>query len=243
MARYKKWGDIAAILKERILNGTLKPGQEFPSTIELIKEFDVHTHTIQNAINSLIKDGYIMTYGSGIKRRIVRPVMERSVRRGGFLTEHVQDATIEILELYFARGYINLPADVQRVMMPPVLIYRTLQKRNNIPVAVSNSYIPGPGSLPAVKQLKKLITDPTVELYTAMEELGLRPAICEESLIACPPEPEDYKLLNLPTQSSIPVVKITRRVYDPDGTLLEICHLSDRSDCYEFVYRFDLKGF
>ncbi|MCL6559479.1 MAG: GntR family transcriptional regulator, partial [Firmicutes bacterium] len=170
MARHKKFEDIAAVLREKILTGKLKPGQDFPSTLELIKEFEAHPVTIQNAVNALVREGLIITFGSGIKRRIVRPVIERSVRRGGFLDEFGSRAKLEILELDVTRGRRRLPETVFEAMEPPVLIYRTRQWRDGIPVALSDSFIPG--NLPVYK-LKTLLSDPGMDLYRAMKSVGL----------------------------------------------------------------------
>jgi GntR family transcriptional regulator len=80
LARHNKWEDIAASLRKRIVSGELKPGQDFPSTLELMEEFKVYASTIQNAINALIREGLILSPGSGSKRRFVRPLVERSTR-------------------------------------------------------------------------------------------------------------------------------------------------------------------
>lgn len=71
-----------------------------------------------------------------------------------------------------------------------------------------------------------------------MEALGFQPTMVEESLIAGPSSEEDNKALQLPNNSSITVVQITRKVIDDNGHLLEYCFLTDRADCYEFSYRF-----
>lgn len=237
MNDFKNWQDIAQILRDRILSGQLKPGQEFPTNLELMKEFNVYVSTVQNAVNALIREGLVISSGSGNKRRIVRPALERSVRRGGFLTEFGPRARLEILELELTRSSKRLPAEAREIFTTPVLVYRTLQRRDEIPVALSISYIPG--NLP-VKELKQRLSDPAVDLYTAMEELGLQPTTCEESLIASLPDREESELLLLSPQVVIPVVRIKRKVFDAEGNLLEYCFLSDRADCYEFVYNFPL---
>jgi len=235
---YKNWKDITLILKERILSGQLKPGQEFPTNHQLMREFNVYVSTIQNAVNALIREGLIISSGSGNKRRFVRPALQRSVRRGGFLTEFGSHARLDILDLKLTRNTGRIPFTVTEIMKPPILIYKTLQWRDDVPVALSTSYIPG--TLP-VKELKDLLADPSMDLYLVMKQIGLHPVTCEESLIAVPPDKEESDLLNLPLQGSTPVVRITRKVFDIEDNLLELCFLSDRGDSYEFVYRFPLE--
>lgn len=231
MPESMNWQDIAAVLRERIQSGQLKPGQKFPTNMELMKEFGVYVSTIQNAVNALIREGLVISPGSGNKRRLVRPLNERSTRRGGFLTEFGSRAKIDILEMKVVRSAAKLPPGAAEVLRPPVLVFKTRQWRDNIPVALSCSYIPG--TLP-VKELKSLLAKQDVDLYMAMKTLGLKPATCEESLIAAAATPEEERDLH----GSPIVVRITRKVFDEYGNLLELCYLTDRADCYEFVYRF-----
>jgi GntR family transcriptional regulator len=235
LAEQLSWQEIAAILRERILSGQLKPGQPFPTNKELINEFGVYVSTVQNAVNALIREGLVVTSGPGNKRRIVRPLLERSVRRGGFLTEFGPRARLEILELKIVRSPRKLPAAVLKEMDPPVLRYLTRQWRDEIPVALSDAYIPG---VVPLKELKSLISDPGTDLYRAMESLGMRADTCEESLIAGGSTPEEQQILN----GAPVVVRITRKVYNKDGRLLELCFLTNRADCYEFLYRFPFEA-
>lgn len=235
MAESLTWQDISAILREKILSGQLKPGQKFPTNHELTIEYGAYVSTVQNAVNALIREGLVISPGSGNKRRIVRPIIERSVRRGGFLDEFGPLARLEVLELYVTRGAKRLPDNVLKEMEPPLLVYCTRQWRDEIPVALSDSYIPG--GLPIYK-LKTILADSRVDLYQAMQFLGLQPAICEESLIAAPATPEEEQNL----YGATIIQRIKRKVFDPNGNLLELCFLSDRADCYEFVYRFPLEA-
>ncbi|MCL6479935.1 MAG: UTRA domain-containing protein, partial [Peptococcaceae bacterium] len=87
-----------------------------------------------------------------------------------------------------------------------------------------------------VYKLKTLLSDPGMDLYRAMKSVGLNPVTCEESLIASPATPEEEQQL---FGASV-VQRIKRKVFDSEGNLLEFCLLTDRADCYEFVYRFQL---
>lgn len=237
MARNKKWEEVSDVLRKRIFNGEYKSGQDFPSTLELMNEFQVYAGTIQNAVNNLIREGLLITHGSGTRRRIVRPLLQRSVRRGGFSKEYGARGRVEVLDLQIIKSAKQLPDIVKQELEAPALLYRTIQWRDDLPVALSTCYIPG--TLP-INQLKELLANSTVSLYAAMEELGLHPTTCEESLIATLPEQAELEALHLPSQGSLPVIRITRKVFDPDENLLELCFLSDRADCYEFVYKFPL---
>jgi GntR family transcriptional regulator len=221
--------DIADVLRERIKSGKLKPGQEFPTNIKLMLEFNVHASTIQNAVNVLIREGLVVSPGSGNKRRLVRPPIKRLVRyQGGFLTE--SQTTTEILELKLLQNDSKIPAEISSIIHPPALLYRTRKWHKNIPIELTSTYIPD--TVP-IKKLKSLLISPETGLYTALKTLGFNPATCEERLVAGPTAPaEQHSLHGTPI-----VVRIIRKVFDKNGSLLELSQTIHRADCQEFVYR------
>ncbi len=233
----RKWEQIADTLRQQIVTGKLEPGQELPTNLELMKKFEVHAATVQQAVNALISEGLIVSSGSSSNRRTVHKPPERSIRSCGFLTEAGDHRKQEILELKILDSNNQIPETVKEQINAPTLYFRTRQYKNGVPVAVSQSYLPG--ILP-LKDFQKELSKPSVELYTLMKKHGFNPKTCRESLIASPATKDEQELLLMPRHTSWPVVRITRLVYDPDGNLLEYCLLVDRADCYEFVYEFNL---
>ncbi len=61
----KKYGDILKDLRLGIVSGKLPPGSHLPTRIQLKKRFDASNQTIQVAMNSLIRDGFVWTNRSG----------------------------------------------------------------------------------------------------------------------------------------------------------------------------------
>lgn len=58
---------IAAILRERIANGTPPPGRRIPSLVELEGEFDAARDTLRKAVRLLKDEGLVETVpGMGI---------------------------------------------------------------------------------------------------------------------------------------------------------------------------------
>lgn len=235
MARQNKWEEIANILRNRILSGELKPGQDFPTNMKLMKEFDVYIGTIQQAINALIQEGLVVTFGSGTTKRMVRTLVERSVRQGDFITEYKNRGSQKILDLRIIKGSRELPEPVLEIMKPPVLYFKTLQIRDNIPVAISCSFIPSVFSL---EMLLKNLQDPKAELYTFMKSMGFNPTNCQESLVVDRATSKESELFELAPNNNLIVVRINRKVFDETGNLIEFCLLTDRADAYEFVYNF-----
>lgn len=91
-----------------------------------------HTGTIQNAVNALIREGLMVSFGTGAGHRIVRPMPTRSKRYGGFLNEfktskgHIEIAEIEAIISEIAGEDID-------TNVFPLLRYKTLQHRDNFP--------------------------------------------------------------------------------------------------------------
>lgn len=237
MVRSHKWQKIADTLREQILNGPFKPGQEFPTTKELMILFDTHAGTVQQAVNRLIAEGLVITSGSGSSKRIVAKPPTRSTRCCGFPEDAGSSGRQDILELKIIDSLQDLPEEVFKAIGTPALMYRTRQWRDGVVVAISESYLPG--LLPLEEFLIEL-ESPSASLYKIMSKYGFDPNTCRETLIAVPPTQEEQEILNMSQYSAWPVVRITRLVYDSDGKLLEYCLLLDRADCYEFSYEFKL---
>lgn len=240
MSKIKKWEQIANELRQDILSGKLKPGQVFPTNLEIMNKYQTHSVTVQQAVNALVAEGLILTHGSSITRRTVYTPPSRSTRSCGFLSDSGEKGRQEILELKLLESTDSLLEDrtsMIALLGSPILFYKTLQWKDNIPVAISNSFLPQ--NLPQDILMEEL-SDPSKGLYSVLKKHGYDSSICRESLIVSFPTTEEQVLLDLP-HSTLPVVRIKRLVYDNSGNLLEYCNLVDRSDCYEFVYEFPMK--
>ena len=53
------WKQVAAVIAERIADGTYPPGSRVPSVVELSAEFEIAASTAQKALAQLKKDGLI----------------------------------------------------------------------------------------------------------------------------------------------------------------------------------------
>lgn len=237
--KQNKWRDVYQTLKERILDGTYPAGSPFLTNKEIGAEFDLHTVSVQSAVNELIREGLVVPSPNRATRRTVRTVPIRSMRKGGFFkdSEKTGKAHKELVELKIIKDQDELPEAVQKEMKVPVLYYHHNQFVNDTLVANSRSFIP---HLFPLDELNRRLSVEGARLYKSLEALGHKPTMVEEELIAAAATEEDNKLLNLPENSSITVARIDRKVYDDDGNIVEFCYLTDRADCYVFSYRFPL---
>lgn len=67
---------IESLVRNRILNGQLQPGDKLPTEEDLVKQFGVSQITIRNALSNLGGDGLIV----------------RNRAKGTFVAENVPDA-------------------------------------------------------------------------------------------------------------------------------------------------------
>ncbi|SFJ06007.1 GntR family transcriptional regulator [Thermoflavimicrobium dichotomicum] len=232
-----KWQDIYHQLRDRILRGELKPGQAFPTNFELMKEFNAHAATVQNAVNALIREGLVYSAENTTKKRTVRHLPYRVKRSGDFIKEHGDSGKEITLQLKILQETEELPEVIQKEMQPPILFYHTRQTRDDMVIAVTRSYFP---NLLPLERLKSRLSKPDAMIYSSLKSLGYHPTDCEETLVSSLASPSDIDELQMPKNANIPVVRITRKVYDYRGRLLQICLMVDRADCYTFQYRFSL---
>ncbi|MGA9175177.1 MAG: GntR family transcriptional regulator [Thermoactinomyces sp.] len=236
-----KWEEIYEDLKERILSGKMPSGSPFPSNLDLLQEYKARsTLTIQQAVNQLIKEGLVISDGKRGKhaQRTVRVIPTRSInyRRGGFSKEFGQIASKNVLALRILDQKKDIPEALHSEISIPALFYHTEQMLNCVIVAVSKAYIPNRVPL---NELYKLMKQANASLYGSLEYLGFKPVSCQENLICDFATKEERDALHLPKNSNIPVVRLTRKTYDANKQLVEICPLVYRADVYEFAYQFD----
>lgn len=240
MARKNKHSEISNILRQRITSGLYKSGDDFPTNIELKEEFESSLNTIHQAVYPLIQEGLVVTYGSGNNKRKVRDiVLGRSERSMGFIREYKGRSKQTIISLsIFTPNTINqAPEKVIGLIEAPFLRYKTLQLRDGVPVAISDSYIP---NIVSLIDLMDHLGDSNNELYDTLTSMGISLSTCEESLVVDWSTDNECELFGLPPGNNLQVVRIKRKVYDKNNNLIELCYLVDRADAYEFTYKFKL---
>ncbi|MFB7372085.1 GntR family transcriptional regulator [Streptomyces sp. NPDC056222] len=66
------WPQIAAVIVERIRNGTYPPGGKVPSVVQLANEFGVVNSTAQRAMEAVRKEGLTRSE-AGMGTYVLRP--------------------------------------------------------------------------------------------------------------------------------------------------------------------------
>jgi len=79
----RRWERIAAALRADITSGRYPPGSRLPNEIQLAERFDVHRHTLREAVRTLVSEGYVrVLHGSGtyVRELVLDYALQRRTR-------------------------------------------------------------------------------------------------------------------------------------------------------------------
>jgi GntR family transcriptional regulator len=219
---------ITADLRDRIGSGRLAPGTAVASEAELSAEFGVSRGTVRQALAALRAEGLI-SGGRGRRPVVARPTLSQSfdqmvsfsawARRAG----RVPGA--RTLEL--ARRPCPAPiADALGVAAgAPVFEYKRVRLLDAEPAMVELSTF--------VEPVGRLLLDFDLDAESVYEQLGARGVILAEAdqeISAVGASAEMADLLAVPRRA--PLLQVRRRVFDSDGTPVELSRDSYRGDIF-----------
>lgn len=85
---------VSSQIKNKIMNGTLEPGEMLPSMRALAKDLHISVITVQRAYEDLIRDGFIETVsgkGSFVASQNKEFIQEEQLRKAEELLQQVVD--------------------------------------------------------------------------------------------------------------------------------------------------------
>jgi GntR family transcriptional regulator of arabinose operon len=86
-----KHSKLSEYLKEQMVMGKLKPGDQIPSENALVEKFSISRHTVRKAISMLVNDGYLYTeHGRGTFCRD-RNANRRNSKNIGVITTYISE--------------------------------------------------------------------------------------------------------------------------------------------------------
>jgi GntR family transcriptional regulator len=236
---------IAAALRERILDGDLGTGDRLPSETELMAQYGVARMTVRNALAELRAEGLVIAeHGRGVFVRPRPPVRrlasDRFARRhrqaglGAFLAETQDIGVAEVDQFQLAR---EVPTTRVRGLLKLTGSAKVVARRRRYlldsePVELADSYVPlqlatgtailerdyGPGGI-----------------YARLEETGHMLAEFREEVSARMPTPVERQRLQLPTGT--PVILLTRVAFDTSGLPVEMTDTVKAAHRYVLEYR------
>jgi len=214
-------------IQQAIELGVLETGHALPSERELVKQLTLSRVTVRKAIAGLVADGLLVQrHGAGTY------VSERIVKSFSKLTGFTDDLRarglkprVEFLEREI--GEVT-PQEALALSLSPgarVVRLRRLRFAGDKPLALEHTVVP-----------HSVLSDPKavkLSLYEALDRSGCRPTRALQRLRAVALDPEQARLLGMPTGS--PALAIERRAFLADGRAVEFTQSLYRGDAYDFV--------
>ncbi len=221
---------LAQQLTAAIENGVLKPGDSFENELALAERVDLSRPTVRRAIAELVARG-LLVRRRGVGTTVASQVIHRRdeltslhddmTRRGRQPTTTVLAIEVKVRHAPAALA-LGLPAEA------PLVFVERLRFADGIPTAIMHNWLPIRFAHLTREDLE------SGSLYAFLRANGARPAVAHQTIGARRPDPRERRLLALSTGD--PLLTMTRRTYDAEGTGLEY-----GDHCYRFdQYAFDV---
>ena len=189
-----------------LANSDLKPGDRFPSELELVEKYNVARITVRRAIAEMVQDGRL-TRQPGKGTFVAAPKIERQIVDVSSFSKRMEalglHAGAQVLETKVIPATPRLSRELRVVLRSPVLSLVRLRFSDQTPVGIENSFI-------------SLLTCPGLEtidfsklsLYQVLDErYGLHPMESEKSLELTTATAWEAKHLSIPQGSALFLIR------------------------------------
>lgn len=218
---------LAAILREKVQQGEFAVGDALPSERDIAERMAVSRVTVRKAIDLLMREGVLSRkHGSGtyIAPRIEQPSsllagFSEDLRRRGLVAGSVwleKSTDTASPDEVIAFG-LAVNARVKR--------FRRIRTANGEPLALEHAIIPE-----AYLPDHDSVAD---SLYAALDAVGSKPVTGLQRVTASLASEDEAQHLGVPGGAA--VLRIERRGYLADGTMVELTRSAYRGDRYDFV--------
>ncbi len=237
---------IAAYLRDGILNGDFPSDEKLPSSRQLHDKFGAAAQTIKNAMSILEKEGLVYTRrGAGVyarqhRQRTMVPASYKNPPTGGgkyqWLTVNEEKGEAPRSELLTVEEIIP-PAAVREAFGLPsdekALLRRQIMHLGDQPCELVEVYVPldlAQGT--PIMERRKIKGG----VGRVLLEAGFPPLRCVDRVAARWPTPGQAKALRMPTK--LPVLRQFRVTYSVDDRPIEASIMAKAGHLYELEYDF-----
>lgn len=237
---------IAAYLRDGILNGDFPPGKPLPSSRKLNEQFGAAAQTIKNAVSILEKEDLVFTRrGAGI---YVREHRQRTMTPAEYKNPPADGGTYQWITAAERKGFAGRSEllNVEEVIPPRLvreafnlgdnvsaILRRQVMHLNDEPCELVEVYIPldlAQGTPIADRRRIK------GGVGRVLSEAGLPPLRCVDKVAARWPTPQQQKALKMPTK--LPVLRQFRVTYSVDDRPIQAEVMIKAGHLYELQYEF-----
>lgn len=237
---------IAAYLRDRIMNGDFEPGEKLPSLRQMEAQFGVAANTVRTAITTLTRERLVISeQGRGVivrrhRQLTMRPAAYKNPAPQGekyqWLAENEKRGMAAKVKLLHV-GEVIPPAAVREVFelgkSEPALLRRQVLSLDGEPCELVEVYLPL-----GIARGTKLMNNHLLRGGSGrvLEDLGFPSLRCEDRVSAQLPTPEQYTALQMPTK--LPVLRTFRTTYSTDDRPIQAEIMAKAGHLYELQYDF-----
>lgn len=256
--------EIAEVLRDHILNGTLQPGTKITSERELSEEYGASRMTARKALQILEGDGLVArypvrgTFVAGIRERLVVD-KGREMPTAALDSTNTAENAITAAELRHSGSFLK---DMERIGRKPrvqfleqpsliaateeiaahlqikkgaiVLKRHRLQSADNLPYRLIESYYPGD----LFSELLTMDIEDKPLFVWLQEEHGFNVVQAQEILTARLATQVERQLLQI--SPNAPVMSIERTVFAETKRPVEWARILANAALYTFSYEYDI---
>ncbi len=224
---------VAEVLRERILSGEWRPGDQIPTEDELCQLFQVSRTTVRYALSTLVSEGLIFRK-QGHGTYVAEPTLEQgSPQLLGFTEEMTQRGELpdsQVLDIRKLPANEKVASKLHLQEKEPVIMIKRLRLANGEPIGIQTAYIP-------FNLCPGLLNDNlSGSLYALLEsryKIYLHSA--KDTYYVGMLKGEEAKLLEVPPGSAAFVVE--RITVTSDGTPVEYVRSFMRGDRYKVSHQ------
>lgn len=237
---------IAAYLRDRIINGDFEPGEKLPSLRQLQAQFSVAANTVRAAIATLTSERLVISeQGRGVivrhhRQLTMRPAAYKNPAPQGekyqWLAENEKRGMAAKAKLLHV-GEVVPPTAVREVFRlgkhEPALLRRQVLSLNGEPCELVEVYLPL-----EIARGTKLMNNHLLRGGSGrvLEDLDYPSIRCEDRVSAQLPTPEQYAALQMPTK--LPVLRTFRTTFSTDDRPIQVEIMAKAGHLYELQYDF-----
>jgi GntR family transcriptional regulator len=247
---------VAALLRERIATGKLRPGDRVPGSTQLQDEFHISSTTARQALDLLRNEGLVtVVSGKGTFVREPAPVRRLSSERyaeqlaalaagqvpkeSAFTRDHGITWDQFTVEADFREDKADARVAILMDIEPGVLAFR----RHMVMYAAGRPKQTRVGWYPLDLVAGTAMTDPTRQpwpggVIAELAAIGVTPASVDEDIVTRMPTPEETSVLRI--AGGTPVFVITRVGRDRAGRAIEVADITLPGDSIVLHYRLEL---
>jgi GntR family transcriptional regulator len=216
---------VAADLRARIMSGELPPGEQLPSTAQLVERYNAANATIQRALGALKDEGFVTSrMGKGV---YVRDRAQFTVQATTYIAPSEQAYSYRLLEV----AELATPADVAKVLGDRAVLRHRLLLHDGEPVELSWSYYPADLAIGTALAQQKRIRGGAPSL---LSDLGHPQTGYVDRITTRLPTTEELETLQLP--DDVPVIRQFRVIYSAERPV-EVSVLIKGGHRFELEYR------